>query len=165
MRLSNKASSMVNWARVDDGIRLVLSELDPTRSLSSAAPGNALPMVDHEVVRRAFDQAKGEFQKVLAPMKRGLQLAFGMVIASLALAISGVALSFLNPWGGGFLSLAGLGTMVGFFRRAWELNRDQAMLELVPARYELALNLSTSSQEYERILREFLKETATMRRR
>ena len=54
------------------------------------------------------------------------------------------ALAFIHPRIGSALSLAGIASMLGLLHRAWLLSRDQAMLELIPSPYELALKLSTS---------------------
>jgi hypothetical protein len=114
MQLSAKTSSIVDWSRVNDSVRLVLSELGQDRGGKLPAEDGstkASPAVDPEIVRRAFQQANEEFRRALDPTRRSLRVAFGIVISWLALAISGVAISFLNPWGGGVLSVASLGTM------------------------------------------------------
>ena len=46
--------------------------------------------------------------------------------------------------------------MFGLLERAWRLTKDQAMLELFPARYELALQLSLTRERYSKILNQFM---------
>jgi hypothetical protein len=167
-RLSLTTSARVDWALVGDGARLLLGEIDTDRGRAASAESTARAgvAVDQAIVQRAFEQARQEFARVLAPTKRSIQWAFVIVVVALALTVSGGALSFLGPWWrGGLLSLAGLGTMLGYLRRAWLLTRDQLLLELVPARYELALTLATSPTQYAQILREFLKETDSLKSR
>jgi hypothetical protein len=50
--------------------------------------------------------------------------------------------------------------LFGFLERAWRLTKDQAILELIPARYELALQLSLTREQYSKVLNQFMQETA-----
>jgi hypothetical protein len=115
-------------------------------------------------VRQAFEHIEAEFKRVLQPLGRQMKIVQTIVLVSVAVTIAGACLSFVNPWGGSVLSLGPIGTMLGFLPRTWRLSRDQAMLELIPIRYGLALQLSDSPQQFKRVLTQFLSETSSLRK-
>ena len=92
-----------------------------------------------------------------------MKLASGVVIVSLAATIAGAAFAMVNPWMGSAVSVAGIGSMFGILTRMWRLAKDQAMLELIPARYELALQLAASPEQFSAILNEFMRESSLIR--
>jgi hypothetical protein len=166
LTLSPRTAQRVQWNLASDTARLLLAEVDTERGRAATSErpvaSSSEFAVNEERVRRAFEQAKLEFSRVLGPTRKGMQWSLAIAVIALAVTVAGAALSFLNPWGGGLVSLAGLGVMLGYLRRAWMLNRDQLLLELVPARYELALTLARTKEQYAQILRTFLKETDSL---
>ena len=102
------------------------------------------------------------FQRALDPLRIQVRVVSALVLLSLALAISGAVLAQANLWRGSTLSLTGIGSLLGFLSTALRLSRDQALLELIPAKYELAFELSKSPRQLNRVLAEFLKEMSAL---
>jgi hypothetical protein len=75
-QLSAVTSKTINWSSVEDGIRLVLSELGSDRgraSVSSLDSGRPAFDVDPEVVSRAFEKANTEFRRALEPTTKWMR--------------------------------------------------------------------------------------------
>jgi hypothetical protein len=95
---------------------------------------------------------------------RLMKIVSFLILLSIATTIAGAAFAFIDPRIGSALSLAGIGSMLGLLHRAWLVSRDQAMLELIPGRYELALKLSASRLQSRTVLNQFLAETSSLRK-
>lgn len=122
--------------------------------------------VDPTLIRReAFGHAEAEFQWVLKPLRAQMKIVSGLVLVSIAVAITGAALASVTPWVRGVMSVGGIETLFGLLFKAWQLSRDQAMLELIRARYGIALQLATSPREVKQILTQFLAETSSIRKK
>jgi hypothetical protein len=65
---------------------------------------------------------------------------------------------------GGTVTAGSLGGVFVFIRRAWQLGRDQAILELLPNTYETLLGLSQTPEQYEIVFKAMLEETVALRR-
>ena len=124
---------------------------------------DTLGVEDQKVLRSAFDAAEQAFHVVLRPLRNLMRLITVLLIVSIAVTIAGAALMTLTRWAGA-LSVGGLISMFGLLTKAWSLARDQAMLELIPARYELALQVCASKKQAAAIVNAFLKETNSVRR-
>lgn len=162
LRLSSLTARRIDWQRIDDTTRAALDHLGKSRSAVAGSVA-ADPVFDPHLVREAFGSMKREFQSVLRPLQLQMRFVSGLIFVSLAVTISGAALTKVSLWRGSVLSLAGVGAMFGFLTRAWQLAKDQAMLELIPSRYELALQLAASPEQFAAILNEFLRESNSLR--
>jgi hypothetical protein len=161
--LSKRTSRKIDWSTVTDTIGLTLDQLSHGRG-GGAEGHSPADAVDPAIVRQAFQHVEAEFKRVLEPLRGQMKVVSALVLVSLAIMVAGAALAFVNPWGGSILSLGGVGSVLGLLVRAWQLSRDQAMLELIPARYSLALQLCSSPQQCKQILTQFLSETSSLRK-
>ncbi len=116
-------------------------------------------------ISRTFAVARTEFAKALVSLKRIVHLFVSLVGASLALTVAGIILAtaYDHIYGGTVLSTASVIAEIDLFRRITALSRDEAMLELLPARYEIALQMATTQADRKKILDLFLAETSSMR--
>lgn len=160
-KLSSWAVRRIDWQKISDTTRAALDFVGHSRA-GHAQTADATAF-NPEVVREAFASVKREFRTVLKPLRTQMKLASGLVIISIAATIAGAAFAMVNPWAGSALSIAGMGSMLGILTRMWQLAKDQAMLELIPSRYELALQLATSPEQFSTILNEFLRESTSIR--
>ena len=69
-----------------------------------------------------------------------------------------------NPRGAHAFASTGSAALLGLFASVRSIGRDQAMLEVLPTRYELALQFATTAEDRRKILERFLDETASLRR-
>jgi hypothetical protein len=53
--------------------------------------------------------------------------------------------------------------MFVFFLKVYRLGRDQALFDFLPAKYEVALSLAQTPEQFAKILEAFLAETRTQR--
>ena len=156
--LSGFTEQRINWRKIDDTTRALLDEVGGQRSAETSEPE-----IDPQLIRDAFASVKLEFERVLGPLRRRMYLVSGIILLSIAVAIAGAALAMVSPWRGSALCIAGIGSLLGFLSRGWQLSKDQAMLELIPSRYELALQLCLSREQYRDILSRFMEETTAVR--
>lgn len=159
--LSSSTSSKIDWKTINDVLGVAVDELGPDRSAKSQG-SQSTTTIDAKAIRRAFTVVKDEFQRVLDPLRKQMKVVSMLIFVSLAISISGALISFINPWGGGILTITGVGALFGLLVRIWKLSRDQAMLELVPARYELALQMCTNPNQFSEILTQFMRETSSL---
>jgi hypothetical protein len=159
--LSSWTVRRIDWQKIGDTTRAALDFAGGSRGVRAESP--ATPPFDPHVIREAFASVKREFRTVLKPLRTQMKLASGLVILSLAATITGAAFAVVHPWMGSAVSVAGIGSMFGFLTRMWQLAKDQAMLELIPTRYELALQLATSPDQFSDILNEFMRESTSIR--
>jgi hypothetical protein len=159
-KLSTATSRKLDWVRISDVMVVALGN-----GLADRSPGARTPLenIDQEKVRQAFAHVEEEFKRVLGPLEKTLYVVMALVLAALAVALAGAAISFINPWGGAAIGTVGVVTMLTCLSKAWQLRRDQAMLELLPSRYELALSLCKTQEQYKQFLERFLSETSSLK--
>lgn len=163
--LSGAASRQLQWEKIADAIRISLNQIGGDRGTASTKGADLELGADQRaVVERAFELARQEFRRVLEHQRRMMQFVTYILLGSIALSIAGATLLRLTPWGGA-VSIASLAALLGLLYKGWQLTRDQAMLELIPARYELAMQIATSKRQAEAILNAFLKETSSLQTR
>lgn len=155
-RLSTTAARQVDWNAIQDS---TVGMAD--RSLEAAASDGVTP----EQSRRVFDTARREFDKALDSLRRLMRVLLAIVGVSAVVAIAGVLVAtvYQSLVGGVALSTVGVASLLGFFTKVYQLGRDQAMLELLPVRYEMALQLAATPEDRRRILDDFLRETTSLR--
>ncbi|TPI31490.1 hypothetical protein FJ414_23310 [Mesorhizobium sp. B3-1-6] len=159
--LSTVTARRINWRLIDDALGTALDQSGPDRGgrETTGRPNSA----SDETLQRAFAIVSSEFLRVLDPLRTQVKFVSWLILASIAVTIAGGVLAFLQPVGGGILTLAGIGTLFGLLVKAWQLARDQAMLELVPARYELALRYARSNKQESELIKQFMTETSSIR--
>lgn len=155
--LSKSASRLLNWKLINDTMRFALDEVGSDRSVHKESSPN-VQNIDHELVEKAFRALKGEFRRVLGPLRKQIIVSSTFILLSLAATISGAALLSIKPLSGGIVSIAGIGAMFPLLSRTWRLARDQAILELLPAKYEAILQLCKSQDQYNDALSRMMEE-------
>jgi len=161
--LSRGTSRRIDWTRITDVLRVTADRFGEHRSGASTENQDYLRSEDLIALQSAFSVAEQAFRTVLRPLRNLMRLVTVLLILSIAVTIAGAALAMLTRWAS-ILSVAGLISMFGLLTKAWTLARDRAMLELIPARYELALKVCTSKKQAGTIVNDFLKETNSARR-
>ncbi len=103
---------------------------------------------------------------VLKQLRQSANICFGVIVLAVVLAIAGsVVLAFVHSQKvlGGALSASGLGTLVTVLSRAIGINRDVAMLQVLPTKYRLAFSLANTATQYNEAFRTFMTETSSLR--
>jgi len=155
--LSKSASGLLNWKLINDTMRFALDEVGASRS-GHPSPADRQQHIDPEVVERAFKALKSEFRRVLGPLRKQIIVSSTLILLSLAVTIGAAALISIKPMSAGIVSAAGIGAMIPLVGRTWRLARDQAILELLPAKYEALLQLCRSQEQYSEALRRMMDE-------
>jgi hypothetical protein len=162
MTFSGYTSRRIKWQVIEDTLAVTLDHVGDQRAASKRE--GLVQTVDPDVIKKAFQQMKLEFQAVLNPLRRLMKVVAALTILSACVSFAGATLALLHPIIGCSMSIAGLGSLLGLVSKAWLLSRDQAMLELIPGRYELAMQVSDSPEQLRKILTAFLSETSSLRK-
>lgn len=96
-------------------------------------------------------------------VRTAIRWSIAGVIAAVALAVVGGVLIQVSPWAS-LISIASVASLFALLPRAFGLARDEAMLELIPARYALALELCNTRGELQKLMSRFLDETSSIRK-
>jgi ligand-binding sensor domain-containing protein len=161
-KLSKLSSRQVNWERLTNDIRLTSAELGRTKGKREEAKAGVLP-VPLADIEKAFQVFKDEFVKASTGARRMLMIFIGVLLLVLASAFVGVLLFPTTEWGGGILAAVGIAGLLGTVHQVYQLSRDVLMLDLIPAKYELALSLASSHDHYQTILDNLLAELHSLR--
>lgn len=155
-RLSTTATKQVNWNAIQDSTVGIAD-----RSLEEVSTS----AVSSDQVRRVFSTARREFGKALDSLRRLMRILLVIVGLSAVVAIAGVLVATVwkSLTSGVVLSTVGVASLLGFFGRVYQLGRDQAMLELLPMRYEMALEMASTPEDRRKVLDDFLRETTSLR--
>lgn len=156
--LSKSASRLLNWKLINDTMRFALDEVGASRGGRLGAANGQ--QIDRELVEKAFQALKSEFRRVLGPLRKQIIVSSTLILLSLAITIAAAALISIRPMSAGIVSAAGIGAMIPLLGRTWRLARDQAILELLPAKYEAILQLCNSQEQYSEALRRMMDELA-----
>jgi hypothetical protein len=151
----------VDWDIVEDvfGALGVLDRAD--RSSLSLEP---LSEERRAAIEKAFEVAIAEFGKTLKWLRATVKFSVLGIIVAVTLAVAGGVLVQVTPWAG-VVSLATIGSLFMLIPKTLALARDQAMLELVPARYSLAIGLCATNKDAQMLVSKFLEETSSLRKR
>ncbi|MCP4696684.1 MAG: hypothetical protein GY862_07530 [Gammaproteobacteria bacterium] len=88
-----------------------------------------------------------------------------MLMLSVVIAVAGIIANlFIGALAGAAITVTGLGGVTAFAFKVTKLARDQSMLKLVPARYELAISVCPSEACIQRIISCFIQETRSDRK-
>jgi len=136
--------------------------LGGTRSSDDPSGSEKLSAEDRDRLRKALALVQGEFSKAISSLKRLMYWITILVIISIAIAISGGVLLQITPFGG-LISVASVGTLAALLIKMWNLARSQAMLEILPSRYELAISFCQTKKDVQELIAQFLSETTSIR--
>ena len=159
---SSSVAKRLDWNRVTDAFG-VLSQTERATA-SDTVSDKALTDEERAHLRHALNVLKEEFSRVLRSLSRAFQIVVLAMVVALALAVAGGALLQVTPYAS-VISIAGVGALFGLLGRAWQLARDQAMLELIPARYALAIEGCRTTRDAQKFISTFLAETASLQAR
>lgn len=155
--LSSSTRAKVNWLIINDTLGMLAGTLRGT----TADQTLALSAADRKRLREGFELVRNEFAKTLAGLKVMTRLILGAIVIALAVAIGGGALLQISPWAS-IIPIASVGTLVGLLAKMYQLARDQVLLELVPARYELAMEFCQTRADAQNLMAKFLAETTSL---
>jgi hypothetical protein len=158
--LSSTTAHRIDWQVIEDVFGLTAGQ--ERRAASGATANEPLSAEDRDDARRAFAVAQQEFGKTLVWLRTTMRLSLAAIILAVAVGVAGGALIQISPWAS-LISIASIGSLFGLLPKAFGLARDQAMLELIPARYTLALELCATKQDLQKLLTRFLDETSSAR--
>ena len=159
--ITNETSRNIDWQTIEDvvGVALGLQRKAP------AIPELSEPLsaADREAARRAFVVVRDEFAKTISWLRTTIRWSIVGIAAAVAIAVIGGALLQISPWAS-IISFASIGSLFALVPKAFALARDEAMLELIPGRYALALELCSTKGDVQKLLTRFLDETSSMRK-
>jgi hypothetical protein len=162
LSLSSETSRKIDWQTIEDVVGVVAG-LQRKAPADTATPEERLSAEDREAARRAFVVVREEFAKTTGWLRITMRWAMVGIIAAVAIAVIGGVLIQVSPWAG-LLSIASISSLFALLPKTFALARDQAMLELIPGRYALALELCTTKSDVQKLLTRFLDETSSMRK-
>lgn len=153
MTLSNMTQKKVQWQRIEDS------------AVGLSARGGDSPLSAPADVAPIFATARQEFQRALASldlMVRALVIVAGV---SAAVCLGGVILAAVarQIWGGAVFTGAGTACLLALFTHIRAIGRDQALLTLIPTKYELALQFAVTPEDRRRLLDRFLDEVSSLK--
>jgi len=160
-KLSNTASKDIDWPAIEDVLGALANR--QRKAGPTAAAGEPVSPEEREAARRAFVIVEEEFSKSMRWIRTTIRLSIAGVIGAVVLAVIGGALLQVSPWASA-ISIASVASLFALLPKAFGLARDRAMLELLPTRYSLALELCTTKSELQKLLSRFLDETSSMRK-
>ena len=158
--LSTAARARVDWQRITDAFGLQSGTM--RQSGGSADDNTLITPEERSRLQKAVDLAGQEFDTALGSLRRLSRLVIGGIVVALAIAIVGGALLQLTPYAS-IISVAGIGSLFALLTQAWRISRDQVMLELIPARYSLAVEFCRTRKDVQRLVAAFLDETSSLR--
>jgi preprotein translocase subunit SecG len=159
--LGNKTSRNIDWQTIEDVVGIV-------SGLQRKAPADAgldehLSAEERDAARRAFVVVREEFAKAIGWIRTAMRWSIVGIVAAVAVAVIGGVLVQMSPWAG-LISIVSIGSLFALLPKAFALARDQVMLELIPGRYALALELCSTRSDVQKLLTRFLDETSSMRK-
>lgn len=159
--LSRSASSKVNWQRVTDALGVKSSVMRGEES-STGGGGGIITAEEREQLRRGIAVVRQEFAVTLGAIRNVMRIVMIAVVVALALSVAGGALIQVTPYAS-LISVASIGSLFALLFKAWQLSRDQAMLELIPARYSMAIEFCHTHEDAQKLIGAFLAETSSLR--
>jgi hypothetical protein len=157
-QLSPATSRRIDWEAIRAILVLILDQLPGDR----AGGGVEAVRITPEEIRRAFGHVDAEFGRVLGPLRRQLTLLHALLPLAFAAMSAGAALSLVDAWGSAVLTMSGALVWSGLSWSVLRMERDRTTLELIPARYRLALESAENSGQFKSLLNQFLLEIARL---
>ena len=158
LKLSPSASKLINWQVIEDS-----TAGTGQRSGSLIQEPQALD----EGITKTFAMARQEFSRALQSVRHLTSVFLWLAGGSAVVCIGGLILvaAYRQIVSGVIFTASGTTALMVLFTKIYTLGRDQAMLELIPTKYELALRIAESPRDRKKVLDEFLKETSSLRGR
>ena len=156
-QLTNGTAQRIAWEKI--------SSTEAERLAITRGPNAELDERYAEHVGAVFAAAKMEFACALGPLRRQVQVALWIILPMLALAVGAGCLVAVwrNAVAGTAISTTALVAFFGVLNRAWHLGKDQAILELTPASYEVLFRVCRTKSDHETVFKAFMVEVAAMR--
>jgi hypothetical protein len=158
---SHATAKRINWTAIkDSSIGTSVRGGDATGITRMADSPVAAREVQASDLERVFATMRSEFKSALSGLRRLMNIILLLAGLSLAAAIAGtiIAGTLRAIFGGMALSTVGVVALIDLLRRVARLGREQAMLELIPAKYELALSIAETSEDRRKVLNSLMKE-------
>jgi hypothetical protein len=158
-----KTRSLISWNQLD---ALTFGFLERA---ARGAGAQTSPFDDPEKQRQLgalFDLFQQQCNTALTELRRSTRACVWTIIVAMMCAVAGaVVLAFLESQRmlGGVLTAGGLGALATVLARALGLARDEAMLQVLPTKYQLAFQLARDPKQYDEAYRAFLAETNSLR--
>ena|ERR1700682_1687720 len=154
MTLSKTTQKKIHWQRIEDsaiGLSIRGQETAPS------GPADVAPI---------FATARQEFQQALASLNFMVRTLVIVAGVSAAVSLGGVIFAAVarQIFGGAVFTGAGTAAMLALFARIHSIGRDQAMLALIPTKYELALQFAATPEDRRKLLDRFLDEVSSLRK-
>ena len=153
MELSKTTKGKINWKRIQDS------------TVGLTHRGEDFSDASSERVQRVFAMMKSEFDRALVDLKNMIRnyimVTGGMITMAIALLIWTAVVQ--NVMAGAVVGGGSITCLTGIFYKIYTLGRDQAMLQTVPARYQLVLELAPDNKTLGQLLVRFLDETSSVR--
>jgi hypothetical protein len=158
VQLSSSASKLIDWQAIED-----------------SAAGTGARSVDFNVasetvdtgITKTFAMARTEFSRALQGVRRLMTVFLWLAGGAAAVCIAGLIMvaAYRQIVSGVVFTASGTSALMLLFTKVYSLGRDQAMLELIPTKYELAIQFATTPKDRKAVLDQFLKETSSLRSR
>ena len=160
-RLSKWSVAQTDFGGIDGVFALIV---DADRTNSAVARGAPVPLTPKEIenARRAFLVVKEEFDRTLGWTSKAMRWVSVGIFIAIGLSVAGGALVQLSPWAG-LITVASVSSLFALLPKAFALARDQAMLQLIPSRYLLALELCRTRDDLQTLMKRFLDESSSQR--
>jgi hypothetical protein len=162
--IRTQTSALFDWDRLD-ALTVGLKSRGG-KSVVEVEAGAVSDEQKQERLRALFEMFQNQCHAALIHLRRSAHICFVVIVVAVVLAIAGsVILAYLHSLKvlGGILSVGGLGALVTVLNRAIGINRDVAMLEVLPTKYQLAFSLATTAKQYDAVFRTFMEETSSLR--
>jgi hypothetical protein len=121
---------------------------------------NTLTDDDRMRMRQALALVRTEFGRAMVGLQFMTRVVVASVLLAIATAVVGGVLIQLSPWAS-LIPVASISVLVGLLIKIYQLARDQILLELVPSRYELAMEFCHTQQDAQDLISKFLEETTS----
>lgn len=160
MTLSSHTQKKINWQRIEDSaIGISMRGGEPDRVNTTGGPSAATDVMP------IFATARQEFQRALTSLRFTTHVFVLVAGLSAAACIGGVvvAAAWKQIIGGSIFTGAGTAALLALFAKIQAIGRDQAMLELVPTKYELALQFAVTPEDRRTVLNRFLEEVSSLK--
>lgn len=163
LRLSRATARKINWEALIDRLPSTYAgdEGRPTVEGDEGALGAGDDAGQRlRELQARFSVVREEFERVLGETNQHFGFMIRLLMVAVIFAVGGIIVNLLADLiAGAVVSLTSLGVAAGLAVKVTSLARDQSMLKLVPARYELAISVCPSEQCVHEVIAKFIDET------
>jgi len=153
MNLSRATIKKIQWQRIEDS------------AIGLTARGEVSKPPSQTDVAPIFATARQEFQRALASLDLMVKALVVVAGVSVAVCIAGVIVAATagQLWGGVAFTGVGSASLFTVFNRIHAIGKDQALLTLIPTKYELALQFAATPADRRKVLDQFLNEVSSLK--